>query len=248
MVIYKITNLLNGKIYVGQTQRSFEERISEHKYHGKLYIDREIKKYGWENFKAEIIEECQTVEELNEREIFWIATLNTLKPNGYNLTVGGSGCYEHLHAPDSIQKMSDIAKEIWANRSKEERFLIAKKREDNRKPEEKSATARKRELSKSPEKKAAETLKAVAKRKVNMAAKSLDERRKITENARKASQSRTFEEKSISAKKSADKHDKEKTRLKIKNSWALKTPEEKAEIITKGLATRKTNREKKNQS
>lgn len=151
MVIYKITNLLNGKIYVGQTQRSFEERISEHKHHGKLYVDREIKKYGWENFKAEVIEECQTVEELNEREIYWIAELNTLKPNGYNLTVGGSGAHGHLHSPDSIQKMSEIAKEIWANRSKEERFLIAKKREDNRSPEEKSATARKRELSKSPE-------------------------------------------------------------------------------------------------
>ena len=149
MIVYKITNLLNGKIYVGQTQRTLEERIAEHKY-GELYIDRVIKKYGWENFSAEVIEECFSFEMLNEREIFWIAKLKSKFPNGYNLTDGGSGFLGCSHSPESIAKMSEIAKKVWAERTPEERYLIAKKREDNRTFEEKSATAKAREAKKDP--------------------------------------------------------------------------------------------------
>lgn len=49
-----------------------------------------MKKYGKENFKLEIIDSAISMKELNEKEIFWISTLNTLSPNGYNLTTGGS--------------------------------------------------------------------------------------------------------------------------------------------------------------
>ena len=87
-VIYLITNLLNSMKYVGQTKRPLKERISEHK-RGDQYIDRAIKKYGWENFMVEVLEECDSFEQLNEREKFWIATLNTMSPNGYNLNDGG---------------------------------------------------------------------------------------------------------------------------------------------------------------
>ena len=89
--IYLITNLLNGKSYVGQTQRRLEERIYEHCHRKALYIDAVICKYGWENFTIEVIELCP-VELLNEREIFWIQKLNSKVPNGYNLTDGGEGC------------------------------------------------------------------------------------------------------------------------------------------------------------
>jgi len=93
VIIYKIENKSNGKIYVGQTQRTLQERIREHKRKSRKlsYIDRAIKKYGLENFIVEVIEECETIDELNEREKFWIRELNCKIPNGYNLTDGGLG-------------------------------------------------------------------------------------------------------------------------------------------------------------
>lgn len=85
-VIYLITNLVNGKKYVGQTRQSLKKRIIGHKRDSrkhKVGVDADIRKYGWENFKAEIIEEC-TVEQLNERKKFWIRELNSNTPTGYN--------------------------------------------------------------------------------------------------------------------------------------------------------------------
>ncbi len=94
-VIYVITCLVNGKQYVGQTRQSLKMRIDQHKRgsrRGRPGIDAAIAKYGWsdETFKVEVLEVCP-VEMLNEREIFWIATLNSKTPNGYNLTDGGDG-------------------------------------------------------------------------------------------------------------------------------------------------------------
>ncbi|MBQ6297197.1 MAG: GIY-YIG nuclease family protein [Selenomonadaceae bacterium] len=101
-VIYKITCLINRKIYVGQTI-NFKRRINQHKRDSSKFrngIDAAIAKYGWENFSVEVIEKCP-VEQLNEREIFWIAELNSKVPNGYNLTDGGDGivgCSEETRA------------------------------------------------------------------------------------------------------------------------------------------------------
>ena len=90
MIIYKITNLFNGKIYVGQTIKTLAERIAQHKC-GDLYIDRAIKTYGIKFFKAEVIEKCANLEELNKREKFWIEKLNSKYPNAYNHTDGDAG-------------------------------------------------------------------------------------------------------------------------------------------------------------
>lgn len=99
MVIYKITNLLNGKVYIGQTIQNLERRISGHRSNAKNKsdslnknsIDFAINEYGWENFKVDTIEICHSQDKLNEREKFWIAELNCKVPNGYNLTDGGTG-------------------------------------------------------------------------------------------------------------------------------------------------------------
>ncbi|MBQ9441872.1 MAG: GIY-YIG nuclease family protein [Selenomonadaceae bacterium] len=101
-VIYKITNLENGKIYVGQTVQ-FEKRMKQHQHSKKTGVDAAIKKYGWENFSVEILEECPE-EMLDEREIFWIAKLNSMFPNGYNLTSGGER--KKFVSAESIAKMS----------------------------------------------------------------------------------------------------------------------------------------------
>lgn len=92
--IYKITNLINNKMYIGQSVH-IEQRWKDHKvrayyedceeYERPLY--RAMRKYGLDNFSFEIIEECE-IQALNEREQYWIQFYDTFK-NGYNLTFGG---------------------------------------------------------------------------------------------------------------------------------------------------------------
>lgn len=99
--IYKIENLINGKVYIGQSV-DIETRWRAHKnkinqknsieIHYPLYQD--FIRYGLENFSFEIIEECN-IEELNEKEKMWINKYNSFyyakDSNGYNLTTGGEG-------------------------------------------------------------------------------------------------------------------------------------------------------------
>lgn len=93
--IYKITNLKNGRIYVGKTIRTIETRWREHLkdfYNHKkdnLPLYAAMNKYGIDNFAIEQIEEC-TDEEVSERERFWIENFQSFK-QGYNATLGGDG-------------------------------------------------------------------------------------------------------------------------------------------------------------
>ena len=87
--IYKIENLLNGKSYIGQSIE-IEHRFAKHKCaKDDFYIHRAIRKYGVENFSFKILEECN-LEELNEKEKYWIKYYNSLTTNGYNMIPGGS--------------------------------------------------------------------------------------------------------------------------------------------------------------
>ena len=88
--IYKITNLINNKSYIGQSIDIYT-RWHQHKYADckPSTIHKAIRKYGLKNFSFEIIEQCKK-EELNEREIFWITYYDTYN-QGYNLTIGGKG-------------------------------------------------------------------------------------------------------------------------------------------------------------
>jgi hypothetical protein len=92
MIIYKITNNLNNKIYIGQTIRKLDIRWNSHccKSSTTTHIGRAIQKYGKENFSVEEIDRAETYEELNEKEIYWISFYNTLDQDiGYNLRTGG---------------------------------------------------------------------------------------------------------------------------------------------------------------
>ncbi len=85
--IYKITNLINGKIYIGLTTRTVEARWKEHCRHSSQEIDKAIQIFGKENFVIETLEEC-TDENLDDREKYWINFYNCYT-NGYNNTLGG---------------------------------------------------------------------------------------------------------------------------------------------------------------
>lgn len=110
--IYKITNLINGKCYIGQSV-NIQKRFISHKsiafnpkaksYNYPLY--RAIRKYGWENFYFEILEECK-LEELNEREKYYISKYQAHGPKGYNLDDGGTGAIHYLKL--SEEKVSEI--------------------------------------------------------------------------------------------------------------------------------------------
>ena len=87
--IYKIENLINHKVYIGQSIE-IEKRWSAHKTSkDDLVIHQALRKYGIENFSFEIIEECSK-EELDKKECFWITAFNSLIPTGYNMVEGGS--------------------------------------------------------------------------------------------------------------------------------------------------------------
>jgi len=92
MIIYKITNMVNGMAYVGQTTTTLKKRID--RYYEKrcmMPIAKDMRKYGRENFKIEIIyENIKTKEELDALEIKAMKEHNTLIPNGYNIRVGGA--------------------------------------------------------------------------------------------------------------------------------------------------------------
>jgi len=89
MYIYKTTNTINGKIYVGQSQRPINES-KRYFGSGKLLIFA-IKKYGKNNFKKEIIDTATNIETLNDKERYWIKKLNSQNKNiGYNIDGGGN--------------------------------------------------------------------------------------------------------------------------------------------------------------
>ena len=89
--VYRHTNNINGKQYVGITKRVPEKRWG---YNGARYGDqplgRAIEKYGWDNFTHEILTTGLTKAQAEEEEKRLIKKLNTLVPNGYNLTTGGN--------------------------------------------------------------------------------------------------------------------------------------------------------------
>ena len=90
-IIYKATNKKNGKIYIGQTILTLEERKKSHKDAMKrinTYFYNSLRKYGWKNFKWEVIYECSN-EKLNEAECWFIKKYNSTM-DGYNTTYGGS--------------------------------------------------------------------------------------------------------------------------------------------------------------
>jgi group I intron endonuclease len=94
MIIYKITNNINSKIYIGQTIDSLDKRWKRHNWkcttnRNAMAITSAIKKYGKENFTIEEIDKAENLTELNEKEVYYIKLYNSISPNGYNLTSGG---------------------------------------------------------------------------------------------------------------------------------------------------------------
>jgi group I intron endonuclease len=104
-IIYSITNKTNNKKYVGQTVRSINDRMREYKKgYGNDYLNNAFKKYGFDNFKFEIIDTANCLDELNVKEIKYIEQYKSNNKNfGYNIESGGKNA---IPTTETLEKMS----------------------------------------------------------------------------------------------------------------------------------------------
>ena len=112
MIVYKTTNLVNGKFYIGQDSKNNPNYLGS----GTL-LNKAIEKYGREHFVKEIIEYCESEEQLNSREIFWIFELKPL----YNIAKGGSGGDTISNHPERaliIEKLKQRPIRYWTEEQK----------------------------------------------------------------------------------------------------------------------------------
>lgn len=115
MLVYKVTNLVNNKVYVGKTKHytleaRWHEHIGEARRGSNTYFKRAIRKYGKEGFKVELL--CRTTEQkLNEKEKEFIRFYDSMNPDkGYNLTPGGDGLSwwaGKRRSPESMARAAD---------------------------------------------------------------------------------------------------------------------------------------------
>ena len=132
--IYKITNTLNDKVYIGQTIKTVQKRFTQHKnnsnkeYFSQIVLYKAFNKYGIENFICEEIEEVPN-DKLDEREKYWIEYYNSYF-NGYNSTLGGRTTQLYNWDTDDIiekymilKSARAVAKEIGCDHSTIDRIL-----------------------------------------------------------------------------------------------------------------------------
>lgn len=94
--LYKITNLLNNKNYIGVTNRNPEERFAEHKKpSSKSFISKAIQSDGVENFSFEVLLANIENKDISNLECKYIKKYNSLLPNGYNADLGGIKYHKH---------------------------------------------------------------------------------------------------------------------------------------------------------
>lgn len=132
--IYKITNTLNEKVYIGQTIKTVQKRFTQHKnnsnksYFSQIVLYKAFNKYGIENFACEAIEEVPN-ELLDDREKYWIEYYDSYF-NGYNSTLGGRATkLYNWDVDDIIEKYQElksarkVAKVIGCDHSTIDRIL-----------------------------------------------------------------------------------------------------------------------------
>lgn len=112
--IYKITNIINNKVYIGLTVQGAKKRYLHHLYEARsnstFPIHNSIRKYGEDKFRLEVIETVNTHEELKELEKFYISLYDSNNRQlGYNLTAGGDGTLGRFHSEETKAKIREKA-------------------------------------------------------------------------------------------------------------------------------------------
>lgn len=128
-IIYKATNKINNKIYIGQTTNSLTRRKTNHYAAARtkkdtLFFHKAIRKYGEDNFIWEVLKQADTREELNELECFYIKQYNSNNSEyGYNMTAGGDSHSEQSQnfwddderSGEWRLELSERMREYWAD-------------------------------------------------------------------------------------------------------------------------------------
>jgi group I intron endonuclease len=149
-IIYKVINKINGICYIGQTRSSITHRKSQHKFKSKNgskgLLHTAIREYGWENFEWKIIDSCSSENMLNEYEVKYINQFNTLKPNGYNMTLNKYGflgtdlsgknnprygdhrTYEEIHGKEKAERIKQKLKNTFTEERKKEIGILTTQR------------------------------------------------------------------------------------------------------------------------
>jgi group I intron endonuclease len=112
-IVYKVTNIVNSKVYIGQTIRDIERRKQMHfneAKRSKFYFHKALIKYGESNFYWEILEHCGSKDELDEMEFHYIKQYGSFGRNGYNLTFGGEGISGFVFSAEARKKLSESHK------------------------------------------------------------------------------------------------------------------------------------------
>lgn len=112
--VYKITNKITGKVYIGITNQGSGARYRHHWYESRIGepspIHRSMAKYGEDNFTLEIIDFADTYDELKEKEKYWIREYDSMnREKGYNLTEGGDGTFGKIHSEETKDKIRQKA-------------------------------------------------------------------------------------------------------------------------------------------
>lgn len=120
MYIYKITNLINQKIYIGQSIHPVKERLARHfqdaiSERTDTHLARAIRKYGTENFIIEIIDQANTQEELTKKEYYWIEYYNSIK-QGYNETNAQYKCGGNTYLGRTKKEMEKTKEKLSASK------------------------------------------------------------------------------------------------------------------------------------
>lgn len=124
-IIYKSTNTITNMCYVGKTIKSLKDRKNGHRQCCKKpdpdYFHKALNHYGWDNFKWEIIYQCNDIYILNIMETFKIMVENShVSENGYNLTWGGEGSYGRVLSDETKHKIGKANKnKVWTEEEKE---------------------------------------------------------------------------------------------------------------------------------
>lgn len=125
-VIYKITNLINGKIYIGRTITKYTKYI-KNKFQGikrnpNKHLVYSVEKYGISNFSVKVIDVARTVKDLDALEIEYIKKAGSTNPSiGYNISLGGTGGSNfkgRKHTEASKLKMSQSSRHYSANKGR----------------------------------------------------------------------------------------------------------------------------------
>lgn len=118
-LVYKTTNLVNGKIYIGKHETN---DINDGYLGSGNLIRRAIKKYGRENFKREILFECSSKEEMDIKEAELVNEEFLKRDDVYNIKLGGDGGFDFINHNNEVKAKASSTR--WRNMSKSERDKV----------------------------------------------------------------------------------------------------------------------------